>query len=284
MINIMFAGNTKVFDGMTITLLSMVKHTKCQINAFCLTMDLRDVDARFAPITEEQRAFLEKILTEVNPNSSLKLLDITDLFRKEMINSVNLRNHFTPYSMLRLFADMIEEIPDKILYLDTDTVINNNLEELYNINVDDYELGAVTDIYNWASPSRWFKKFYFNAGVLLLNMKKIRETKMLEKTRYLCLTKRMAYMDQDALNKSAKLVKQLPEKFNSKDVYYEDIVVHHFCNVREGSCKFIGKWWHRIKPWEVDFVKAKMSAYDDILDKFLELKAEFNNKQNAENK
>ena len=25
----------------------MVKHTKCQINAFCLTMDLRDIDARF---------------------------------------------------------------------------------------------------------------------------------------------------------------------------------------------------------------------------------------------
>ena len=279
MINVMFAGNTKVFDGMTITLLSMVKHTKCPINAFCLTMDLSDIDERFVPITENQRSFLEKILKETNENSSLTLIDLSDLFRKEMINSVNLKNHFTPYSMLRLFADMLPEIPDKILYLDTDTIINNDLQELYNIDIDDYELGAVTDIYNWASPSRWFKSFYFNAGVLLLNMKKIRETKMLEKTRYLCLTKKMMYMDQDALNNSAKLVKRLPVKFNSKDKYYKEIVVHHFCNVREGKFKFVGKWWHRIKPWEVDFVKQKMSAYDDIIDKFVALKKQFAQKQ-----
>lgn len=274
-INILFAGNEKVFNGMIITLLSIVKHTKCPIHAYCLTMDLTDVNEKFIPISEKQRAFLEKILTDANKESSLKLLDLSDLFRKEMINSVNLQNHFTPYSMLRLFADLLPEIPDKIIYLDTDTVINNDLRKLYDIDIKDYELGAVTDIYNWASPSRWFKKFYFNAGVLLLNMKKIKETGMFVKTRYLCLNKKMMYMDQDALNNSAKLVKKLPVIFNSKDKYYPEIVVHHFCNVREGKVKFIGKWWHRIKPWEVDFVKQKMTAYNDILDKYLKLKESF---------
>ena len=275
-INVLFAGNEKVFNGMIITLLSMTKHTKCKINAYCLTMDLRDVNEKFIPINEKQRAFLEKILTNTNKESSLKLLDLSDLFRKEMINSVNIGSHFTPYSMLRLFADLIPEIPDKIIYLDTDTIINNNLEKLWDIDIENYELGAVTDIYNWASPSRWFKRFYFNAGVLLLNMKKIRETGMFVKTRDLCLNKKMLYMDQDALNRSVKSVKKLPVIFNSKDKYYDEIVVHHFCNVREGKVKFIGKWWHRIKPWEVDFVKQKMSAYNDILDKYLELKNSYN--------
>ena len=278
MINVMFAGNNKVFGGMTITLLSMVKHTKCPINAYLLTMKLDDVDKRFVPISEEQRKFLEKILTDVNPKSSLKLIDLTDLFRKQMMDSVNIKSKFTPYAMLRLFADLKPEIPDKIIYLDTDVVVNNDLEPFFNMDIENYELAAVKDAFNWSDPKRWFMKFYFNSGVLLMNMKRIRETGMLEKARKLSRTRKLLYTDQDALNLSAKKVLRLPLKYNSKDKYYPEIVLHHFCNVREGKVFLIGKWWHRIKPWEVDFVKTKMHAYDDILDKYLELVDEFEKK------
>ena len=199
------------------------------------------------------------------------------MFKEKMIDSVNIRSHFTPYAMLRVFADYLNELPDKIIYLDTDVIINNNLEELYNIDIENYELAAVKDALNWTAPRRWFRKFYFNSGVLLLNLKKIRETGMLEKTRYLCKNKKLLYADQDALNLSAKYVKRLPLKFNAKDKYYNEIVVHHFCNVREGKTMFLGKWWHRIKPWEVDFVKSKTHAYDDILDKYVELMNKYNN-------
>ena len=278
MINVMFAGNEKVFGGMTITLLSMVKHTKCPINAYLLTMKLDEIDKRFVPISEEQRKSLEKILTEVNPKSSLKLIDLTDLFKEKMIDSVNIRSKFTPYSMLRLFADLLPDIPDKVIYLDTDVVVNNDIEPFFNMDIENYELAAVKDAFNWSDPKRWFMKFYFNAGVLLLNIKKIKETKMFEKTRKYCRYRKMLYMDQDALNLSAKKVLRLPLKYNSKDKYYPEIVLHHFCNVREGKVFLIGKWWHRIKPWEVDFVKTKTHAYDDILDKYQLLMKEFQQK------
>ena len=278
MINVMFAGNEKVFGGMTITLLSMVKHTKCPINAYLLTMKLDEIDKRFVPISEKQRKSLEKILTEVNPKSSLKLIDLTDLFKEKMIDSVNIRSKFTPYSMLRLFADLLPDIPDKVIYLDTDVVVNNDIEPFFNMDIKDYELAAVKDAFNWSDPKRWFMKFYFNAGVLLLNIKKIKETKMFEKTRKYCRYRKMLYMDQDALNLSAKKVLRLPLKYNSKDKYYPEIVLHHFCNVREGKVFLIGKWWHRIKPWEVDFVKTKTHAYDDILDKYQLLMKEFQQK------
>ena len=274
----MFAGNEKVFGGMTITLLSMVKHTKCPINAYLLTMKLDEIDKRFVPISEEQRKSLEKILTEVNPKSSLKLIDLTDLFKEKMIDSVNIRSKFTPYSMLRLFADLLPDIPDKVIYLDTDVVVNNDIEPFFNMDIENYELAAVKDAFNWSDPKRWFMKFYFNAGVLLLNIKKIKETKMFEKTRKYCRYRKMLYMDQDALNLSAKKVLRLPLKYNSKDKYYPEIVLHHFCNVREGKVFLIGKWWHRIKPWEVDFVKTKTHAYDDILDKYQLLMKEFQQK------
>ena len=101
-------------------------------------------------------------------------------------------------------------------------------------------------------------------------MKKIRETGMFERARKLCHDKKMLYMDQDALNKTVRYKKVLPEKFNSKDKYYPEIVVHHFCNVRKNN-----NFFYRIKPWETDLVKTKMSAYNDILDKFEEKKKEF---------
>ena len=270
MINLLFAGNNKVFDGMLIMLLSLTKHTKTPVNAFCLTMDLQDVNPKFIAISKKQADFLEKILKEGNSESKLTLIDLSDMFRNEMLDSVNLKSHFTPYTLLRLFADKIEQIPDKILYLDTDTIINNDINELYNIDIENYEIACVNDIYNWTAPSRWRIKNYFNAGVMLLNMKKIRETGMFTKTRELCRYKKMLYPDQDALNKTVTYKKMLPVKFNSKDKYYPEIVVHHFCNVRKNW-----NFFHRIKPWEVDLVKTKMSAYNDILDKYLEKKKEF---------
>lgn len=270
MINLLFAGNNKVFDGMLISLLSITKHTKEKINAYCLTMDLREVNPKFIPISNAQAMFLEQILKEGNEENTLELIDLTDMFKAEMLDSVNIGSHFTPYSMLRLFADKVPQIPDKIIYLDTDTIINNNLALLYNVDIENFELACVKDLYNWASPSRWGIRNYFNAGVLLLNMKKIRETGMFERARKLCHDKKMLYMDQDALNKTVKYKKILPEKFNSKDKYYPEIVVHHFCNVRKNN-----NFFYRIKPWETDLVKTKMSAYNDILDKFEEKKKEF---------
>ena len=270
MINLLFAGNNKVFDGMLISLLSITKHTKEKINAYCLTMDLRETNPKFIPISNAQAMFLEQILKEGNEENTLELIDLTDMFKAEMLDSVNIGSHFTPYSMLRLFADKVPQIPDKIIYLDTDTIINNNLALLYNVDIENFELACVKDLYNWASPSRWGIRNYFNAGVLLLNMKKIRETGMFERARKLCHDKKMLYMDQDALNKTVKYKKVLPEKFNSKDKYYPEIVVHHFCNVRKNN-----NFFYRIKPWETDLVKTKMSAYNDILDKFEEKKKEF---------
>ena len=263
MINLLYAGNYKVFDGILIGLLSILKHTKTKLNVYCFTMDLTDLNERFIPISKVQEKYLDDLVKSVNNDSFFKLIDLTKIFKEKMIDSANIDSHFTPYSMLRLFADEVKEIPDKIIYLDTDTVINNDLQSLYDIDIENYEIGCVKDIFNWALPSRWKIKNYFNAGVLLLNMKKIRETGMFIKAKQLCHDKKMLYMDQDALNLSVKYKKMLPVIYNSKDKYNKNIVVHHFCNVRKKS-----NWLYRIKPWEVEEVKKKMSAYNDILDDY----------------
>ena len=54
MINVLYAGNYKVFDGLLLSVLSMVKHTNEPLNIMCLTMDLRELDKRYVPISKEQ--------------------------------------------------------------------------------------------------------------------------------------------------------------------------------------------------------------------------------------
>jgi len=274
MINLLYCGNYKVFDGVLISLLSAVKQTKEAVHTYLLTMDLSDVDENFKPISEEQRKYLENMVKEKNASNSVKLIDITTLYKKSMLNSKNLRNHFTPYAQLRLFADIVPEIPDKIIYLDTDTIVNSNLRQLYYIDVNNYELACVKDLYNWLNPNRWKVRGYFNSGVLLLNMKMIRKTKLFTKARQMVATKKMISPDQDALNFIVKKKLMLPEKFNSKDKYYDEIVVHHFCNVRKK-----GNFFFRVKPWMVDLVKQKMNAYDSLLDEYLERKKTFEETQ-----
>ena len=270
MINLLYCGNKKVFDGLLISLLSITKHTTDALNVYCFTMDLSDKDERYVPINQKQIDYIEKMLKEVNNDSKITLIDLREQFVAELGNSKNLGTHFTPYTMLRLLADKVDVLPDKIIYLDTDTIINSDLNQLWDIDITNYEFACVKDIYNWASPSRWSIKNYFNAGVLLFNMKLCKETKLFEKARELVNNKKLLYVDQDALNRSVTKKLMLPTKFNSKDKYYKEIVVHHFCNVRKN-----GNFFKRIKPWEVDLVKTKMHAYDKLLDEYLQRKANF---------
>lgn len=270
MINLLHGGNDKVFDGLMISLLSASKNTKEAIRSYVLTMDLSDINPKYQPLTEKHRKYLEDMLKEQNPQSSVTLLDITDIYKSSMLNSKNLKNHFTPYAQLRLFADMLHEIPHKIIYLDTDTVVNGDLKELFNISIADYELACVDDLYNWLNPYRWKVRHYFNSGVLLLNMKAIRKSKLFKNARELVANKKMISPDQDALNFLVKKKLILPERFNAKDRYYKEIVVHHFCNVRRKHHFFF-----RVKPWMVDLVKEKMDAYNDLLDEYLERKKKF---------
>jgi len=256
MINILNAGNYKVFDGLLISALSMVKHTDEPIRMITLTMDLSDIDPNYKPISKECGKYVEKILKDKNPESVYELIDITKVFKDVLGDNSNMKAICTPYTLLRLLADKID-LPEKYIYLDTDVMINRDIALLFNQDIEGYELGVVRDAYR-------ISKTYFNAGVMLVNHAECLKTDMYEKARYLIMNKKMLYADQDALNRACTKRKMLPLIYNSKDKYYPEIVVHHFCNVRKK-----GNWFFRVKPWHVDLVKQRMSAYNDILDDYV---------------
>lgn len=266
MINIFYAGNIKVFDGLLISLLSMSKNTKEELNVYLLTMDLRELNPDYLPITDEQVEYLQGIIQKSNKKSKITKVDVTSQYHKQFDNTVNKNTRCTPYTLLRLLAPHLD-LPDKIIYLDTDTIINNDIKELYDIDIDKYEAGVVRDII--------FKNFvgffnYFNAGVMLLNLKNIRQSGAFDKASNLCVTKKMLFADQDALNNSIKKRLMIPYKFNwfrKKCKYSDWIVVHHLCNARE-----VGNKKHRIKPWHTELFVESFPEYKPLIDEFLEIK------------
>lgn len=267
MINIMQAGNYKVFDGMIITALSITKHCKDPITIFILTMDLTDLKNEYKPVTDENINVLKGIYQSANPQSNVIKLDLTEMYKKEFENSPSNENFYTPYTFLRLFADQIDELPDKIIYLDTDIVANGNIKELYDVDITDYEIGAVKDYYG-----RFFiNPRYCNAGVLLFNMPVLRQTKMLNKAMHLCATKKLFLNDQTAIHKLTTKKLILPRKFNEQHKLKKDTIIRHFAM----TLKFVPYFKKQnIKPWNIEGVHnvLKCHEFDDILQEWQKIK------------
>ncbi len=212
MMNLLLCGNKKVFDGALTELISITNKTKEAITCYIFTMDVSRIKEDYTCIEDKQIEFLNEVVKSKNKDNKVIKIDVTDLYEKEFGNCKNETAYCTPYTLLRLLADLVPNIPDKLLYLDIDMMAGDDISKLYNIDVSEYEYAAVREKYG-----RWLiRPDYINAGMLLLNMKKIKETGLLEKARNLIKTKKMLFADQDAIFRSTTKKILLPGKFNEQ--------------------------------------------------------------------
>lgn len=276
-INIMFCGDRKAYDGILISTLSILKNTKDALNIYVLTADLSSVNDSFKPITSKEVLPLEGVLKKANPDNKITLIDISDLFNEELLTSANLNTSYTPYIFLRLFADKIDALPSKLLYLDADTVCYRDLKELFDIDVSGYEFAASRDYIG-----RWFIDYnYLNSGVLLLNLDNMKMNDSFTNCRRMCLEKRMLLPDQTALNMCCKRKLYLPRKFNEQKEKKEDTVIRHFSM----TIKLIPFKKINIKPWNIDALHNIYGVhdFDDILQEYLKIKGEEENEESNTN-
>jgi len=263
MINLLMCGNSKVFDGILIELLSLVKHNKHEFNLYIMTMDLTEYNQKFTPISKKQVDYLEKILKDANKESKIILLDMREDFLKEMKDSPNMGNFYTPYTMLRLFGDYLPTELTKILYLDCDLGFLGDIQPLYDIDLTGFEYGAAKDVLG----EYFIGSYYQNAGVLLFNLEECKKTGLFSKARYLCLHKKMAFLDQDALNNSVKEKYFIPYIYNVQRNMKDGTVIKHFCK----TIRWL-PFYHtsNVKPWDVERVHSvlKLHDFDDILEDY----------------
>lgn len=270
--NILFSGNVKVFDGMLTCMLSIFKRTNSKepYNFYIVTMDVSHIKQDYIPVSDKQVEFLQQIAKDYNPDNLVTKIDVTDIYMEEFDNCPNENAYCSPYTLLRLFADKIPEIPDKLLYLDVDILFNREPELLYDVDVEGYEYAAARDHYGkyLLNPN------YINAGVLLFNMKEIRKTGLFEKARHLIKTKKLLFADQDAVYRSTTRKKMLPQKYNDQKFLHKTTIVRHF-----SKRLFYLPYPHtdNIKQWEVSKIHRVFGydQFDDILFEYIYLKRKF---------
>lgn len=267
--NLLYCGDQNIQDGLLISILSLLKHVTEELHIYVMTMDLCTAKKDYHAISKQTIAFLNRIVQQENQSSFVKCFNCTGMFTKQLPRK-NMETRFTPYAMLRLFADQVD-LPERLLYLDSDVVCHHDPTEFYWQDIEDIEFVGVLDYYG-----RWFFHHslthldYVNSGVLLLNMKKIRQTGLFERARLRCEKRWMFMPDQSALNKLAKNKRIVSRKYNEQHELHVDTVFQHFTT----SFKFFPLFKiQTIKPWEVDQVHQVLGihTYDDILKQYQRL-------------
>ena len=273
MINLLLSGNYKVFDGALTELISITNKTKEPITCYIFTMDVSRIKSDYTVITDSQIDFLNRVVKSKNSKNRVIKKDVTDIYENEFGEYKNESAYCTTYTLLRLLADLIEDIPDKILYLDIDMMVAKDISDLYNIDISEYEYAAVREKYG----SKLIRPDYINAGMLLLNMKKIKETGLLKKARNLIKTKKMLFADQDAIYWSTTkklLLKRIyneQSKFNKKDT-----VICHFC---KRLLLFQYPRIENFKQWKIEEVHKVLKCYsfEDDLNEYVKWKEQYIN-------
>lgn len=132
------------------------------------------------------------------------------------------------YSWLRIFLPEILPNTDKVLYLDADIIVNDNLSGLFDLNMTDRSIAAVLDIQNFEIDS--FdrcgypkEKGYICAGVLMMNLDYWRKYNITEKIIDWSRenNERIKFPDQDAINYICRDTKVLlPLKYGIIDAFF----------------------------------------------------------------
>jgi lipopolysaccharide biosynthesis glycosyltransferase len=266
--DILYCGNDKVFDGVLTSGLSIVRRLDAPrpLTIHIFTMELTRVSPNYLPMTRHHADIIETALRRHNPDTHVKLYDVTALYERHLKRNANEGCYCSPYTLLRLLADLLP-MPDKLLYLDADIMVCKDIGLLYDLDVETVEYAAARDHYGkyLINPN------YINAGVLLFNMKLCRETGIFEKSRELLRTKKLMFADQSALIRSTTSRRLLPQRFNDQKFLHGHTVIRHF-----SKRLFYTPYPHteNIKQWQVEKVHKKFgyTCFDDILNEYLSIK------------
>lgn len=254
-VHILYCGNRFITHGIYLSALSVIKNTPNTDFVFhIMTMTAKDYGPKGEGIHPSDMPYFEEMITHFNPNNKAILYDLTEQYENGIGKTKNHINRFTPFAMLRLFAEDIIDA-DTVIYLDTDTMCNRDINEFFNYDISNVELGAVLDyLGQW-----WLGGTYFNSGVLFLNMKKIRETHLFNRCVELLLHKKLYFPDQDALNQLVEVKFELPTKFNDQRHIKEDTVISHYP-------RHVWRYWDPVRPWEIERMHKRyhIHHYDEL--------------------
>lgn len=145
------------------------------------------------------------ICNNVEHNNIIKLNEVAAVFELDnLLEKVIKKHHYvSKCAVLKFNIPSIFKDLDRILYIDSDMLVKKDLTDLWDVNIDNKYAAVVRDLPGEVTLKyhiRIGNKYYFNSGLMLLNLKRIREddieNKLIEYKKHY----KTESMDQDSFN------------------------------------------------------------------------------------
>lgn len=152
---------------------------------------------------------IEKIKnTAVAFKAEIKFVSVPE----DKFSNVYLSGHVSKAAYFRLaLADILPNDIEKVIYLDIDLLVFDDIKKLWHIDLEKFPLAAVPDYGIMASERLCKQKQqviglpvgekYFNSGVLIVNLKEWQKENYTKKILEIINNNKFPHHDQDALNK-----------------------------------------------------------------------------------
>ena len=168
-------------------------------------------------ISQEHQKMLARLLPA---HAQIQFLELAGEFQQLATHM-----HFSRATFYRLVLDKLIPNREKVLYIDCDTIVLDDISKLFDTPLGDHALGVVFDYImhhfclndvlsidtTGSLPAKRYLRdyvgleegwqHYFQAGVILFNMEKLRRLDLSEVMISDLLNKRYWFLDQDILNK-----------------------------------------------------------------------------------
>ena len=202
---------------------------------------------------------------------SVEFLCVSEYFNMQLYVGNNGIQYLSEETYYRLALTELLPRFKKVIYLDCDIVVLSDIAELFEYEINDYYFAAVSDIAdNWkcyADKSDVYiyrknelsmndPKKYFNAGVLLINLEKMRNDYSVNDLLNIAQSRKWEKHDQDVLNMIAK------GKVNWLDIQWNLI---ECCNIEKMPVEDREYYFSQQKfPKIIHFASRKPWIFSDV--------------------
>lgn len=201
-IPIVFSSSEYYMQFASAAIISIIEHASKDYN-----YDIVILGRNFS---SDSKSRMNTLVKDIN-NISLRFYDVGAFFAEHCLfesKNISVETYF------RLAIPQIFSGYDKLIYLDGDLIVLDDISKLYQINIGDNYLGGVKDIVHQGNVNgfdnkmlEYYSKFgcdnifnFINAGVLIMNCKELRKDFSLRYLLDFAQQGNFHFQDQDLLN------------------------------------------------------------------------------------
>lgn len=203
--SLVFAFDDKYSKYFAITLQSLIENSSIDFlyDIVVFTSDLSDKNAK-------------RLLRFIPSNFSLRFFNIKKYIASSFKNiELSAKSYWSEEMYYRIFIPIIMNKYKKVLYIDSDTIFNGDIQDLFSIDFENKEVIAVSDTIKLVLKNKTLEerleyikkdlgikdpKQYFNSGVLLFNVAEIDLDNYIRRFLNAMNLEKLYYPDQDLLN------------------------------------------------------------------------------------